>query len=154
MDEPHALAVELENPCLERLGEPWVEAGTEYGFEKADGRVGERRDSAHELECHGAEAVDAGVQELVEVGRDRELLVGRERAAFALERGRKLEREEGVAVRGFPEPEQESAAGTWRRGGCVGARGGAEAQSAHVHRPQPLVGHGAAQPLRHVAPRR
>ena len=65
---------------------PASAAATDGGFHEGDGRIGERRDSARDLERRGAEAVEARVQELVEVGGNRELLAGSERAASALER--------------------------------------------------------------------
>ena len=46
------------------------------------------------------------MQELVEVGWNRKLLPGCKRAASALKRGCKLEREEGIAPRGLPQPDQ------------------------------------------------
>ena len=106
MRESETLTVELEDPRVERLGEPGVEPSSECRLHESDGRVGERCDGARDFERRGSEAVEALVQEVVEVGGDRELLAGSERAASALERACKLEREEGVAARGFPEPEQ------------------------------------------------
>jgi hypothetical protein len=106
MGESQTLTIELENPRVERPGESWLEAGAERGLNERDGRIGQRRDSARDLERNRAEAVDALVQKLVEVGGNREFLAGRERAASALEGGRDLEREEGVAARGFPDPDQ------------------------------------------------
>jgi len=106
MRESQTLALELENPRLKRLAEPGVAASAECRFHQSDGRLGERRDSAGDLERRSAEAGEARVQESVEVGRDRKLLAGSERAAPPLERGCELEREEWVAARGFPESDQ------------------------------------------------
>ena len=74
-------AVELENPRVERLGEPRLAASAERRFDEHDRRVGERCDRARDLECRVAEAFDPRVQELVEVGGNRELVARRECAA-------------------------------------------------------------------------
>jgi hypothetical protein len=47
--ESQPLAVELENPHVERLGEPSVEAGTESCFHETGGRICEGRDGACDL---------------------------------------------------------------------------------------------------------
>ena len=105
MSESHPVDVKLEDPRVERFGEPWIAPRPERGFQERDGRVGQRGDGARDLERRRAEAVDARVQKLVEVRGNRELLAGRERSASALERVCELEREEGVAARGLPEPD-------------------------------------------------
>ncbi len=146
-----SLAVELENPRVERLGEPRVEASAERRFQERDGRVGQGCDGVRNLARLGAEAVDSRVQELVEARRNRELVAGRERAASSLERGSQLEHEEGVAARGLPEPDQGRS---WKA--CAEAYveqlvGRAEAEAGDFDRLEPILGNGAAEPVRDLA---
>src|SRR5215203_6127150 len=105
MGEAQTPAVDLENPRVERLGESSLEACADGRLDQSYGRLGERRNGARHLERRRTKGGDPGGQQLVEVRRDRQLLAGSERPASALQGGRKLEREEGVAVRGLPEPD-------------------------------------------------
>ena len=57
-------------PASSASGEPTVEPGAHRGLDKGDGRIGERCDRARNHERCGAEAVDARMQELIEVGRE------------------------------------------------------------------------------------
>ena len=81
MGEPQALAVELEDPRGPSApSRPALDTAPDRGLDERHRRIGERRnDLAHGLERVGAEAVEAGVQKLVEVRGNRELLARRER---------------------------------------------------------------------------
>ena len=140
MGESQALPVQLEDPRGQRLGQTGIGTATDGGFHERHGRIGERGDGARGLERRGAEAVEARVQELVEVGRDRELLAGSERAASALERACKLEREEGVAARGLPEPDQGRPRERRVEAGAQQLLERAHAQAADLDRSQPSSG--------------
>jgi hypothetical protein len=118
----------------------WVEASAERRLHESNGRMGERRDSARHLERRTAEAVDARVQELAEVGGNRELLAGSKRAASALERACKLEREERVAARGLPEPDQGRPRERRIEAGAQQLLNRAHAQAADVDRSESLLG--------------
>ena len=90
------------------------------------------------------------MHELVEVGGDRQLLAECERSASPPQRAGKLEREERVAAGRLPDPDQGRA-----REGRIEARAQqpqnrADAQTGDLDRSQLLLGHGAAQPGRHV----
>ena len=106
MRHPHAFTVELENPSGKPLGQAFLETGTDRLFHDGHGRIRERRDSLRNSDGRCPERVDALVQQLFQSRRDRQLCAGRERAASAPERRRQLEREERVAARGLPEPDQ------------------------------------------------
>ena len=93
-------------PAASASCEPGLVAGADRRLHERDRRLGERCDRGGDLERVGSDAVEAHAQELVEAGRNREILARRERAAAALERGRELEREERVAARGLPELDQ------------------------------------------------
>ena len=87
----------------------------------------------------------------MQVGGNRKLLAESERAASALERARKLEREEGVASRGLPEPDQRRPRERRVEAGAQQLLNGAHGQAAHLDRSQPSFGHGAAKPGRQIA---
>ena len=109
------------------------------------------RRSAPRREPPRSRRVEAGAQELVEVGRDRQLLSRRERAATALEGARELEREEGVAARRLPEPDQGRSRERHIEVGMQQLVRRADTQPADLDRLQPSLGHRAAKPGRHVA---
>ncbi len=150
--EAQALSVQLEDPCCERLGCAGPGPAPDGSLDELHGRVGKRGDGAGNLERCGAEIVEALLQEPAEVGGHRELLARGEHAAPALERSCQLEREEGVAARRLPDPEQ----GRPREGGVEADAkqlvDRADTEAADLDRPTPLLGHGAAKPLRLAAP--
>jgi hypothetical protein len=106
MREAQALSIQLEDPGSERLGQAGAETASDSRFHERHGRVGERCDCARDLERRGADTIDACAQELVQIRRNRELLAGSERGALALKGTCKFKREERVAARGLPEPDQ------------------------------------------------
>ena len=151
MGEAQPLAVELEDPRVERLGEPGVEAGptavsTSVTVGSATAATARATSSAR-----ATEAVDARVEELVEARRNRELLPERERSASSLESVRKLEREERVAARGLPDPDQRRPRERCVEAGAQELLEGADAQAAESDRLQRLVRNRTRDPGRHVA---
>ncbi len=100
--ESQALAVQLEDRALERLGEPGVRDAEQP---PRRGRWSARRPPPRRcshLEGRGAEAVEALAEQLVEGRRDRQRVAGRRRAAASLQRAGELEREERVSRRTSP----------------------------------------------------
>ena len=94
------------------------------------------------------------MQELVQVGGNRKLLAESERAASALERARKLEREEGVASRGLPEPDQRRPRERRVEAGAQQLVDRTDAQPGDLDRPQALLRPDPAQPRRYAAAHR
>jgi hypothetical protein len=143
MGEAELLAVEVQNRCVERLRQAAVEARADRSLHNGG--------NARNLERLGAETVDARLQELVQVGRDRELLPRSERPASApaLERASQLEREEGVAAGGFPKPDQGRARERHAEAGVEQLVDRADAQAVDRNRSQPFLGNGTANPRRH-----
>src|SRR5258706_7053963 len=151
MGESHVLAVDLENPRVERLSKRTVEASAERRLQNRDVRVGQRWDGAYDLESCGAETVDAGVEDLVETRGNREVFAGGERSASALQRGCQLEREEGVAARGLPEPDQRRPRKRRVEAGTEQLVGRAEAQPREMDRSSSILADDAAQAILHAA---
>ena len=98
MGEAQALPVELENPRAQRLVERSVEVRPDDRPDDGGGRVCERCDDARDLQGSNTERIDPSLEQLVEVGRDRQIVARAERAAPALKRGCQLECEERVAA--------------------------------------------------------
>ena len=97
MGESEALSVRLDDACREGLGEAGLVTGADDGLHEGHRRIGERRNGGGDIESLGSERVEAHVQQLVEGGRDGEILAGLERAASALKGGSELS-----AKSGFP----------------------------------------------------
>ena len=66
-------------------------------------RLGERSDHARDVRAGSTEGGEALENELLERGRDRQLLTGLD-AASPLHRARELKREERVPARGLTDP--------------------------------------------------
>ncbi len=71
-----------------------------------------------------------------------------------MKRGCKLEREEGIATRGLPEPDQGRPGKPRVEASAQQLVDRTEAQPADVNRSQSPLGHGAAKPRRYVAANR
>ena len=154
MGESDPLPVQLEDACRDALCQPRLVTGADHRLHERDRRLGERCDRGGDLERVGSDAVQTHAQELVEAGRNREILSGCERAAAALERGRKLEREERVAARGLPELDQHRPRERRVEAVVQELVRRAEAQAADTNRSQPVVGDRAANPLGNVVAHR
>ena len=116
---------------------------------RSDRRAPRRR--ARPLERAALRPSRRDAQELVEVGRDRELLAGSERAASALQRAGKLEREEGIAARGLPEPDQGRPRERRVEVGRAAARGARRRSGRRSRSSAVVLGHGATKPGRQAA---
>ena len=103
MRESQPLAVELEHTRIERLRQSILEPSTDDAFDQRGGRIGERGDDAHDPEPRGRETCQALLEQLVEVGRDRQILARSEDATPPLESRAELERKERVATRRLPD---------------------------------------------------
>ena len=106
MGESEALSVRLDDACRESLGQPGLVTVPDDGLHEGHRRIGERCNGGGDVESLGSKRVETHVQQLVEGGRDGEILAGVERAASALQDGSELEREERIAPRRLPELDQ------------------------------------------------
>ena len=149
--EAKAVAIQLDDPRGERLGQSGVERTTDDGLDEVHGRIGNRGNHARGLERRSAEVLDALAQKLVQVGGHRELLARCEHASSALERPRELEREERVAARGLPEPDQDRPREARVESGAQQLLEGAETETLDRHDPHLSLGLRAAEPARQVA---
>ena len=121
-------------------------------LDEAHRRVGERGNEPRHLEPGSPEAVDALVNELFEIRRNRQLLARTHPAASSLKRARELEGEERIPARRFPDAQE-------RRSGkdSAGASSQQLVERADAERAE-LDASGAAPPARlsgaRTAPRR
>jgi hypothetical protein len=109
MGESEALSVGLDDVCCEGLGQPGLVTVADDVLHEGDRRIGERCNGGGDVESLGSKRVEAHVQQLVERGRDGEILAGLERTASALEGGSELEGEERITPRRRPELDQHRA---------------------------------------------
>ena len=151
VSEAQPLAVQLEDPRGQRLVERRVGAAADGRFDERHGRIGECCDDPGDLERRRAEAVEAGVQELVESEG-----IGSSSPRASAPPLRWSARASSSAKNGLP-PEVSQSLISVGRGNVASRRARsssydrADAQAADLDRLQPSLGHGASKPRRHVA---
>ena len=106
MREAEPLPVDLEDSGLERFGQSGLCPATGGRLDEAHRRVGERGNDSRQLEPGSPEAIDALVNELVQIRGNRQLLARTHPAASSLKRARELEGEERISARRFPDAQQ------------------------------------------------
>ena len=85
MGESEALSVHLDDARREGLGQPGLVTGADDGLHERHSRIGKRCNGGCDVESLGSERVETHAQQLVERGRDREILAGLERSALGVE---------------------------------------------------------------------
>src|SRR5512144_3233528 len=98
MGEAKRLPVDLEDAGRERLCQAVVEPSTDDAFHDRHRRLDGGGHRLCDVEAGRGEPGETLLQQLVEVGRDRQALARSEYAALRLERVAELEREERVAA--------------------------------------------------------
>ena len=139
MGEPHAVLVELEELRVDGLEEPDVGCLSESCHDERGRRIRDGGDDVRDLGRARPKRVDTLAQQLVEGGGNRQRLSRGERRAAPGERGGELEREERVAGRCLPQPDQRRSWECRREARAEQLVRGAEAEAADLESPPGLA---------------
>jgi hypothetical protein len=104
--EPEPVAVGLQHPGVERVGQPQVSLAAHRGLDKGQGRLRERRHGTNDLARRAAETIEALLHELLQTRGKRKLLARDRASPPSLECASELEGKEGIAARRLPDPQE------------------------------------------------
>jgi hypothetical protein len=108
MRERDAIAIDLEDSRLESIGEAAVSVRSGSELDEVDRRLDQCGDHTDDVRSGRTEDVEALEHEVLERGRDRQLLA-RLDAAAPLDCARELEGEKGIPTRGLADAQEDWA---------------------------------------------
>jgi hypothetical protein len=151
--EAEPFPVDLEDSGLERVAQSRLCPAARGRLGQAHRRVRERRNDSRDLDPGSAEAIEALVNELLQVRGKGQLLARTYPTAASPERARELEGEERISARRFPDT-QERRSGN----GSAGARSQqlvqrTDAERAQLDGPEPSLQDTATEPEGHLVAR-